>query len=508
MPGEIPYEFNMARYFLEDRLREGFGEKVALRCPDRDWTYREVSALSDRLGNVLRDLGVEQEDRVYICLPDGVEFVLSFFAVLKIGAVVTMGNPHLPPDDYDYYLGYTRAKAAVIPQELAETFASMREKHPQLRNLLVVGAGAGSFWARVERAPERLEWARTTKDDFAVWLFSGGTTGRSKGVVHCHHDFPWNTERYAKQVLEMSERDVTLSVPKLYFGYATGTNLMFPFAVGATAVLFPERPKPEVIFEKIARYRPTVLTNVPTTINQMTQHPDAARQDLSSLRICLSAGEALPEALYVRWKQLFGVEILDGIGSAEMFHIYISNRIGDVRPGSLGKVVPGYEAQVRDEDGRVLGPGEIGRLWVRGDSAGLMYWGDHEKSKQTFFGGDWVRTGDLFRFDEDGYFYYCGRADDLLKVGGIFVAPLELEDCILRHPAVAECAVVRGTDDAGLEIPVAFVVLKKGASVTEEEIQEFVKSRLARFKYPRRVRFVDSLPRTDRGKVDKKALAP
>jgi len=504
---EIPEKFNMASYFLEDRLKEGRGEKVALRSRHGQWTYREIASESNRVGNVLRDLGAGIEDRVYICLPDIAEFAPVFFGVLKVGAVVTMGNPRLPVDDYVYYLDYTRAKVAVVHESVAEAFVSLLPRAAYLRKVLVVGRtppGGDSYRERVDKAPDSLTWASTTRDDVAVWLFSGGTTGRSKGVVHFHHDFPYNTEHYAKQIVQYRESDVTLSVPRLYFGYATGTNLMFPFAVGATTALFEEQPTPEILFENIRKFKPTILTNVPTTIGKMVNHPDAAKQDLSSVRAVLSAGEYLPPELYSRWKAAYGAEILDGIGSAEMFHIYISNRPGDVKPGSLGKIVPGYEARIVDTEGRECKPGDVGRLHIKGDSAGLMYFGAHEKSKETF-AGDWCFTSDLFRVDAQGYFWYEGRVDDLLKVGGIFVSPIEVENCLLQHPAVLEAAVIGYTDDQGLVKPRAYIV-PRGKSASAPDIQAFVKERLAAYKFPREIVFVESLPKTDRGKIDRKML--
>jgi len=498
---EIPTDFNMATYFLDDRLTEGRGEKVAIRWRDRSWTYREVVRQSNKIGNVLRDLGVGMEDRVYLCAPDVPEFAFSLFGILKAGAVLTMGNPRLPREDFEYYLDYTRAKVAIVHASCADAFRSIAAKH--CKALVVIGE---DYDARVDKASGEMRTAETTRDDVACWLFSGGTTGRSKGVVHCHHDFPWNTERYAKQVVQYRESDVTLSVPRLYFGYATGTNLWFPFAVGGTTALFDEAPTPETLFEMIAKFRPTVLTNVPTTIGKMVNHPEAGKQDLSCLRVVLSAGEYLPPALYQQWKRTFKAEVLDGIGSAEMFHIYISNRLGDVKEGSLGKVVPGYEARiVNPETGAECAVGEVGRLHIKGDSAGLMYFGQHEKSKETF-AGDWCFTADLFHADADGNYWYEGRVDDLLKVGGIFVSPIEVENCLLKHAAVAEAAVIGIKDDAGLEKPKAFVVLRKGARATAEDLQAHVRERLAAYKYPRVVEFIDALPKTDRGKIDRRKL--
>jgi acyl-coenzyme A synthetase/AMP-(fatty) acid ligase len=321
-----------------------------------------------------------------------------------------------------------------------------------------------------------------------------------------HHDFAYNTEAYAKQVLHIAPADITLSVPKLYFGYATGTNLLFPFSVGATTVLFRERWSPERLFEHISRHHVTVLTGVPTAINRMLESDP--ERNLKPLRVVLSAGEALPEELYRRFKSSYGVEILDGIGSAELFHIYISNRFGEVRPGSLGQLVPGYEARVVRPDGTEADAGEIGTLWVRGDSAALCYWQAHEASKQTLR-GDWVVSGDLFHRDAEGYFYYDGRADDLLKVGGIFVSPLEVEAVLLQHESVLEVAVVGEENQAGLTKALAFVVTKQGytpSPTLAAALIEHTRARLVHYKAPQRIEFTDALPRSDRGKVLRRVL--
>ncbi|HEX8119049.1 MAG TPA: benzoate-CoA ligase family protein, partial [Pyrinomonadaceae bacterium] len=377
--------------------------------------------------------------------------------------------------------------------------------------VLVAGRESGPFHSFAEAVgaqPDEFEPADLSRDDVAIWLFTSGSTGHPKGAVHLQHDLPYNTECYAKGVLGVNEDDLTVSVPKLFFGYATGTNLLFPFAAGGATALFSERSTPEKMFEVIERYRPTVLTSVPTMINGMLNLEGAAGRDLSSLRMCLSAGEALPAELYRRWVETFGVEIYDGIGSAEMFHIYITNRPGDVKPGSLGRVVEGYEAQVVDAEGRALPAGEMGTLRIKGDSAALCYWQAHEKSKQTF-AGDWCTTGDQFHSDEEGYFWYHGRTDDMLKVSGVFVAPAEIENCLLQHEAVLEAAVVGYDEGSGLIKAKAFIVLREGHAAGEDlaqSIKEFVKSRLAPYKYPRRVEFVPALPKNDRGKIDRKRL--
>jgi benzoate-CoA ligase family protein len=494
---QFPERFNLADYFLDARIREGRGGRTAIMTDRRTFTYDEIFRLANGAAGALREAGVEYEDRVLIALPDSPEFAAAFFGVLKCGAVVTMVNELLPPEDCAYYLEYTRARVLVTTEALAskiraQTDAALRR---HLHTVWTVDGG-------IPQVAE-FETADTSRDDPAIWLFTSGSTGKPKAAVHFHHDFAYNTETYAKQVLQMNENDITCGVPKLFFGYATGTNLMFPFAVGAAAALFPEKSTPERLFEVIERHRPTVLTSVPTMINKMCAAEGARSRNLRSLRVCISAGEALPPELYTRWKEMFGVEILDGIGSAELFHIYISNRFGDVKLGSLGKLVPGYEAKIVDDNGAELPAGEIGSLWVKGDSAALCYWEDHEKSKQVLR-GDWVTTGDKFKRDEDGYFYYAGRADDLLKVGGIWVSPLEVENVLLSHPAVLECCVVGYEDENKLVSAKAYVV-KKG-EVTEEALREFARARLVHYKVPRKFEFVAALPRSDRGKILRREL--
>ena len=520
---DFPENFNMADYFLYHNLEDGRENKVCLHYEDLSYTYGEVVRLSNRVGNSLRSFGVQMEDRILIALPDCPEFVWSWFGAARIGAVITMVNPLLPAEDYKYYLHYTRAKLAVIHQSLVKTFAELAPDANYLRAVLVVGQekederGSESpqsqlnwapFGAAVMSSSDECTPADTHRDDIAIWLFTSGSTGHPKGAVHLQHDLPFNTEVYAKRTLGVNEQDLTVSVPKLFFGYATGTNLLFPFAVGASTALFSERSTPEKLFEVIAKYRPTILTTVPTMINGMLNAEGAASQNISSLRFCYSAGEALPVELYERWLKTFGVEIYDGIGSAEMFHIYISNRPGDVKAGSLGRIVEGYEATIVDAQGAEVATGEMGTLRIKGDSAALCYWNAHEKSKETF-AGDWCMTGDQFHMDQDGYYWYHGRTDDMLKVSGVYVAPAEIENCLLQHDAVEECAVIAHDAGDGLIKPKAFIVLRGNYRGTEElgsKIKEFVKTRIALYKYPRWVEFVNSLPKNDRGKIDRKSL--
>src|SRR3989475_397189 len=473
-PMEFPERFNMAWYYLDRNVEEGRGDKRCLFWRDEAYTYREVQARANRFGNALRALGVDVEDRVLLVLPDCPEFAFAWFAAAKIGAVIAMVNPALPAEDLAYYFQYTRAKVAVVHESTLDRIDPLRDSFPYLRHLVVVGVDPGrhvSFAESCAKGWERLENADTHRDDPAILLFTSGSTGKPKTAVHLQQDLPWNTERYAKGVMGIREDDLTVSVPKLFFGYATGTNLLFPFAVGGATALFSERSTPEKMFEVIERYRPTILTTVPTMINTMLNAEGATSHDLSSLRFCYSAGEALPVELYERWKKMLGVEIYDGIGSAEMFHIYITNRPGDVKPGSLGRIVDGYEAKIIDAEGAEVGMGEMGTLRIKGDSAALCYWNAHEKSKETF-AGDWCTTGDQFHLEADGYYWYHGRTDDMLKVGGVFVAPSEIENCLLQHEAVLECAVVGHEGGDGLVKPKAFIVAREGRQPTDARADE------------------------------------
>ncbi len=521
---------NLASYFLDSNLEAGREGRVAVLDEQGSLTYGEVHAASCRAANALRRrYGVELEDRVLLALPDSREFVFAWFGAARAGAVIAMVNVILPADDYAYYAEYTRAKVAVIESSLVPIFERLRARGAAYPRHVVVARGPSgpfaSFDAVLGDEAPSAETAPTHRDDPGSWLCTSGSSGRAKAAVHLQHDLPWNTERYAKRVLGLGPDDRTVSVPKLFFGYATGTNLLFPFAVGGSTALFADRSTPARLYEMNERYRPTVLTSVPTMFHAMLEEERAAAgaaTDLSGLRFCLSAGEALPPELYHRWKARFGVEILDGIGSAEMFHIYITNKPGDVTPGSLGTLVPGYEARIVDDaTGRDVAPGDVGTLLVRGDSAMVGYWQEHEKSKRTCRGDDWVATSDQFRRDEAGRFWYAGRADDLLKVSGIFVSPSEVENCLLAHPAVLECAVAGFRDEGDLVKPLAFVVPRDrphpdplpggegggpAGDALARELMAFVKARLAPYKYPRKIVFLDALPKNERGKLDRKVL--
>jgi benzoate-CoA ligase family protein len=552
-PPTFPDELNLADYFLFDRLGEGLGDETALLFGDQRHRYADVAERSRALRGFFALAGVAPEERVLTVLHDTPAFAWSFFATLHHGAIVAMGNPEAPPADLAYLLEYTRATALVTIPRVAEALALLPAlAKAGLRALILVpevatggdveadlpvpasiaalgpGAPGRSVSLREALALGRADAStpiRTKRDDVAIWLFTSGSTGRSKAAVHTHRDFAFNTEVYAKRTVGYRRGDITVSVPRLFFGYATGTNLMFPFAVGATAALFAERPTPETLALAIERYRPTVVTNVPTMMGKLLDHDDALaaagkpRLDFSCVRFHLSAGEALPPALLGRFTERFRADVYDGIGSAEMFHIYCSNRPGDIRPGSLGRVVEGYALKILPSE--ATGPGEAelprgetGVMWVKGDSVALGYFQDRDKSWGTFF-GHWCRTGDLFRLDEEGYLWFSGRADDLLKVGGVWVAPIEVEDCLAHHPAVTLAAVI-GAEEEGLTKPKAFVVARdearallateEGRQALAEELKEHVKARLSKHKYPRWIVFVDDVPKNDRGKVDKKTL--
>jgi benzoate-CoA ligase family protein len=509
---DVPRHFNVTTHFVDRNLEEGRGDRTALIDAHGPTTYAELAAITNRSGHVLRELGVRAEERVLLALADSVEFVALWYGALRVGAVTAEAYTFLQPKDYAYYLDYTRAGVVVAA---AATLGPLREAAAAsrwLRHLLVVGvpeeelrSGEVAFKSLAAHAPEELDAAPTTKDDVAIWKFTTGSTGQPKAAVHPHHSPLLSFEWYARGVLGIRDDDLVLPVPKLFFGYARDLTALYPFGVGAAGVVFPERTTPERIFELVAAHRPTILVQVPTMMAAMVAHPDAPQQDLSSLRLCTSAGEALPRELYERWTATFGVEVLDGIGSSEAYHIYISNRPGRVRPGSVGEVVQGYSARVVDGDGTDVPDGEVGTLWIEGDTAALLYWNDHEKTKQTF-SGDVVKTGDLFERDADGYFWYRGRADDLIKVAGIWVAPAEIEHCLVEHPDVVECAVI-GREQDGLTVPAAYVVTRvDGSDALAAALQAHVRSHLSPHKYPREVRFVEELPKTPSGKLDRRAL--
>ena len=441
-----------------------------------------------------------------IALPDGAGFVGALFGVLKLGAVAVMVSPALPVDGLRAILDHGRAPVAVVSPSAVTTFEQAAEgsREPAPRLLVADGDGGRHTTFATMDVADELDAVVTHRDDPAIWLFSGGTTGRPKAVVQRHGSYANAAERYARQTMGYRADDIAIGVPKLYFGYALGAVLFFPFAVGGSAVLFGDRPTPEGLFARIDRHRATVLVNVPSMIAALADHPLDGR-DLSSLRFATSAGEALPASLYERWMRTFGVELYDGLGTAEMWHVFVTNQPGHVRPGTLGRAVAGYDVEVRDDEGRRLPPGEVGRLWVRGGSRATAYWRNMAATQQVFR-GEWVVTGDLIVTDADGYVTYIGRGDDALKVKGRWLLPAEVESCLLTHDRVVECAVVGATDADGLVKPVAFVLASSPDADLADELQHWVLDRLEPYKHPRRVVVLDDFPRTHLGKIDRGAL--
>lgn len=541
-PPTFPDAFNMADYFVFGNIEAGRGDKVAIIFEDRRITYREVADNVMKVARRLVDDGLLPEQRVLVCMQDRPEFVYAWFGAIKAGATVTQINPLLPAEDYEYYLNYVKPQFAFIDEASLTNFdAALRKtRHCNVNdhcdNVLVAGrqrleqprtiyfdhdnAPPGKsyepdshqsfdFWLNLPCEKTSRPWP-TRKDDPSVWLFTSGSTGQSKGAVHMQHHFPFNTEVYAKAFIGMQQDDITISGPRLFFGYATGTNLMFPFAVGATTVLFKEHPTPELLAGLISKHKCTVFTSVPTLINKFLQTPAIKRDALATVRFMWSAGEALPAELHAHWDKTFGVPIIDGIGSAESFHIYISNRPGDIKPGSLGQLVPGYTAKLLDDNDLPVQQGDVGTLWIKGDSVATHYHAAYDKSREHLRGG-WVVSGDKFRQDAQGYWYYEGRGDDLLKVGGIFVSPLEVENCLMQHPAVKECCVIGKNDEAGLVKPLAIVVTStethEAKATLEQELIAYCKKHMVRYKAPHKIQFADQpLPRNDRDKIDRKQL--
>ena len=508
---DLPSELNVATWFVDRNLEEGRGDRTALIVGDRTTTYAELAGLVNRAGNVLRELGLRQGERVLLALNDGVEFVAIWYGAQKIGAITAEVYTYLQPKDYAYFLRYTQARVVVVDLVTLDLIRRAAEGHHA--TLLVVGVpadelrpGERSFDELMPSAPDDLVAAPTTRDDVTIWKFTTGSTGEPKACVHPTRSPVLSFESYARGVLDIGPDDLVLPVPKLFFGYARDLTALYPFGVGGAGIAFAERTTVDRIFELIARHRPTILVNVPTMMSAMVAHPAAAEQDLSCLRLCTSAGEALPAGLHRKWVETFGVEVVDGIGSSEAYHIYISNRPGRGRPGTVGEVAPGYSARVVDDAGEQVPDGEIGTLEVTGPTVALEYYGAPAKTARTFH-GDTLRTEDLFVRDPDGFFSYRGRADDMLKVGGVWVAPSEIEHCLIGHPAVVECAVVGHLDEAGLVRPRAYVVPHgDGSAELEAVLREYVRAELAPYKVPRDVRFVSGLPKTANGKLDRRAL--
>ena len=496
---------------VDRHVLEGRGGKVALECGEEVVTYQDLLERTNRVGNILRRLGVDREHRVLLALVDSPEFLYCFLGAIKIGAIAVPVNPWLRAHEYEYLLNDTGARVALISEDsLPEIEKLTHDRLSHLKEIVLVGSSKpelASLSELMKTASPELEPKLTRKDDPAFWLYSSGSTGAPKGCVHLHRDMVVCSEAYAKGILRMNESDRCYSVARLFFAYGLGNAGYFPLYCGATTILAPARPTPAGIFADIQRYRPTLFFSVPTNYAALLAYRSGDRKDfdLSSIRHAISAGEGLPAPLFERFKQRFGVEILDAWGSTETLQMVLSNRPGEVQPGSSGKVIAGYEAKIVNENGLPVPQGEIGQLLIKGNSICIGYWNQHEKTKATF-DGVWFRTGDKYYQDEAGYFWYAGRADDLFKVNGRWLSPAEVESALIAHPAVREAGVVAREDGAGLTKPVAYVVVHADFTSDEQlvrELQKWVVEKIGAYKRPRWIRFVPELPKTATGKLQR-----
>jgi benzoate-CoA ligase len=494
---EIPREYNAAVDLIGRNLAAGRGGKIAYIDDSGTCTYAQLAERVDRAANALLSMGLRREERIAIAMVDSVDWVALFLGAIKVGVVPVALNTLLTPADYEYQLKDSRAKAAFVSEAILKNFEGFDFTavipHAKLKELFA-------------KAASKAEPAPTLRDDMCFWLYSSGSTGAPKGTVHLHSHLILTANLYAVPVLGIRASDVVFSAAKLFFAYGLGNALTFPLAVGATTILMAERPTPDAVFKRLVEKKPTIFYGVPTLYAALLVSPSFPSREKLALRICTSAGEALPSEIGKRWTERAGSELLDGIGSTEMLHIFLSNRPGDVRPGTTGKAVPGYELRLVDEQGNVITkPGELGELQISGPTSAIMYWSQREKTKNTFQ-GPWTRSGDKYSLDNDGYYAYGGRSDDMLKVSGIYVSPAEVEAALVSHEAVLEAAVVGAEDEQKLIKPKAFVVLKPGGSPSESlkvKLQQHVKGKLAPYKYPRWIEFLGELPKTATGKIQR-----
>lgn len=502
---DVSREYNAAHDLIARNLRAGRSQKIAYIDDEGTYTYGELDLRVNRFADALRRLGIQMEQRVLLCLLDTVDFPVAFLGCIKAGAVPVAINTLLTPSDLEYILSDSRATAVVVSAPLLSSLDPLFAGARFLKQVIVSGSEDPqrlSMSALLREAADIAETAPTTCDDVCFWLYSSGSTGAPKGTVHTHGNLIRTAELYARPIAGYREEDLVFSVSKLPFAYGLGNSLTFPLAVGATALLMAERPTPAAVIERLRRHRPTIFCAVPTAYASLLAHAELPSAQEMRLRVCTSAGEALPEEIGRRWQEHFGAPILDGIGSTEMLHIFISNRSGEVCYGTTGRPVPGYDVRIVDELGSPVPAGETGELHVRGPTSALFYWNNRTRSCSTFL-GEWVRTGDKYRQRPDGCYIYEGRSDDMIKVSGLYVSPAEVEAVLIEHSAVLEAAVVAKADAEGLIKPCAYVVLKSGSEVAARELQQHVKDRLAPHKYPRWIEFVSELPKTPTGKLQR-----
>ena len=504
---EMPERYNVST-ILDANLEAGLGAKAAVVGEYGEVSYERLLAMACAAGRGLRALGVQREQRVLMVMDDTPAFPAVFCGAIRAGMVPVPLNPLFKADDYRYLLADSEARAVVADLDLLPKVREALAGHDEAVQLVVAGGPAEDAHHLEDLLAAHageLAPARTHRDDAAFWLYSSGSTGRPKGVVHLQHDLPYTCQTYAAQVLHIGEGDLCLSTTKLFHAYGLGNSLSFPFWVGATTVQLYGRPVPDRVLDTVERHRPTLLFSVPTLYNAMLATPEAKGRDLSSVRLCVSAAESLPADIWRRWRDTYELTILDGIGSTEMLHIFCSNTPTELRPGASGKPVPGYGLKLLDERLAATPPGETGNLYVSGDSALAFYWRQHEKTKQTVL-GDWIYTGDRYRQDADGFWWHQGRADDMLKVGGNWVSPVEMEQALGEHDAVDECAVVQVLADGLTRIKAVVVTSRADREQLTPELQAWCKQRLQRYEYPHIVEYVDELPKTTTGKIQRYKL--
>ncbi len=503
--------YNAAADMVDRNVREGRGAKLAFIDPTTRMTYAQLQERCNRVANALPRLGVLREQRVVLIMTDTVDLPAVFWGAVKAGVVPIPLNTLLTPEQWTYMIEDSRAEAVVVSAELLDRVGPVVDEIARRRKLHVIvsgeaASGGTSLASLLSASPVDAATADTHADEVAFWLYSSGSTGAPKGTRHLHASPMHTAKLFAQGVLGFGPDDVVFSAAKLFFAYGLGNAMSFPMSVGATAVLLPERPTPDAVMSVMRAHRPTVFCGVPTLFAAMLAHKDLGPGAGSDrLRITTSAGEALPEDIGLRWQEKVGTEVVDGIGSTEMLHIFVSNRPGNVRYGSSGKPVPGYEAKLLDDDGGHVAQGEIGELVVKGPSSADGYWLQREKSRRTFR-GEWTHTGDKYRIGDDGYYYYCGRTDDMFKVSGIWVSPFDVESALITHNAVLEAAVVGKEDSDGLIKPKAFVVLKPGVAADEsllEDLKAHVKAKAGAWKYPRWIEVRADLPKTATGKIQR-----